>query len=77
MDPLYWEYSRNRRRHVVDDGTYYLNEYGLFEIHDCASYKFNHVPSDGYDLLYKGIKIKHAKTVKELKAICAHRLNKL
>lgn len=65
---LNWQYSRNQRRHWVEDGEFYGKNYArLFEIKDCARYGFIHKPADGYDLRYKGKKIGHAKTVKELK----------
>lgn len=68
MSALDWRYSRSQHRHWVEDGEYYGKNYvRLFEIKDCRQPYSIHKPSDGYDLFYKGKKIGHAKTVKELK----------
>lgn len=71
--PLQWQYSRNRRRHWVDDGEKYGPQFrDLFEITDNAPYGAVHRREHGYRLLFKG---KHAdahKTVKTLKVSAQH-----
>jgi hypothetical protein len=71
MSVLDWRYSRNQRRHWVEDGEWYGKPGSgarLFEIKTCAQYRFIQKPGDGYDLFYKGKKIGHGKKVKDLKA---------
>ena len=60
-----WRYSRTSRRHRTGDNK---PPYGkLFCIKDCAPFGCYHEKEHGYDLSHRGIKVAHAKTVKELK----------
>ena len=65
----FWEYTRTCHKHFINDGFYYTNDaHGyLWEIVDCRRFGGYHLWADGYDLYHKGEKIKHGKTVKELK----------
>ena len=70
-----WEYSRNQHRHWIDNGKMYGNEhYQLWVIKDCRTYGSYHKRADGYDLFFKGKKIAHGITVKELKEIVRKRI---
>jgi hypothetical protein len=64
-----WQYSRSWRKHWLDpDGSLYGERMNfLWEIYPCVEYGLIHDKKDGYDLLHKGKKVKHGKTVKELK----------
>jgi len=67
-----WEYSRNQRRHYINDGKFYSKgkHWGLWEI--CSSAPFGGLQGKhGYDLYHKSNFIKHGKTVKELKTYVA------
>jgi hypothetical protein len=68
---LNWEYTRTHRKHYVYDGNYYGDGFhNLFEIRDCTPYGFvRQCRKDGYELLYKGKKIAHGKSVKVLKDV--------
>jgi hypothetical protein len=68
-----WQYTRTFRYHWVDTGHFYDSkddnsrmEYYL-EIRCCTPIQCYIDKKLGYDLHCKGKKVKHAKTVKELK----------
>lgn len=63
-----WSYTRNNRKHYIDDGVVYASgpHWYLWEIYSSAPYG-NIQAKHGYDIYHKGKKIKHGKTVKELK----------
>ena len=68
---LEWEYTRTHRKHFVNDDEYtnYTDD-GLWNLWCivCTCGVYCWPPNrDGYDLYHKGKKLKHAKTVKELK----------
>ena len=69
---LEWQYSRNQRKHWIDDGEHYdkpnYHHWARWEICSAAPYGFKQ-GKYGYDLYHKGKHIKHGKTVKELKQI--------
>ncbi len=65
-----WEYTRTWRRHEVENGERYFKEdrpYDYLEKHCCTPYGEIIQRQYGYDLFYKAKKVKHGKTVKELK----------
>lgn len=67
---LEWQYSRNRGRHWVDDGERYGSKKScLFEIKSCTPWGFMRKRGDGHDLLFKGKKIGHSKSVADLKDV--------
>lgn len=63
-----WEYSRNRRKHFINDGEIYADgpHWNLWEICSSAA-PYGLQGKHGYDLYHKSKKIKHGNTVKELK----------
>ncbi len=73
MSEFEWEYTRTARKHYIFDGDFYGNgkrfhqHYYLWEICSTCGLYVSPPGRDGYDLYYKGKKIKHGKTVKELK----------
>lgn len=65
-----WNFSRNAGVHWVADGRWYKREWYLWEIRNCTPMgNVNQCHKDGYDLFHKGKKVKHGKTVKELKRL--------
>lgn len=71
-----WQYSRTHRKHWIDAGELYNPSPNgtptgyLWEIVNCTPCGFcNQIGKEGYDLYHKGKRIKHAKTVKELKGL--------
>jgi HSP90 family molecular chaperone len=64
-----WQYSRNQRRHYVDDGKRYGRDFKcLFEIENKTPYRtVNQFNKEGYNLYHKGVFISHSNTVKKLK----------
>ncbi len=69
MSEFEWEYSRNARKHSIFDGEFYTmgKHWHLWEICSTCGLFFSPPGRDGYDLYHKGKKIRHGKTVKELK----------
>lgn len=65
-----WEYTRTYRKHYITDEDYTSYEDGLYwnlwVITDAGGC-YCIAGKNGYDLYHKGKKIKHGKTVKELK----------
>lgn len=83
VNQINWEYTATWKKHFAWDDNYTDWSRGkhchchLWEICPCiVAYGYIHNKSDGYDLYYKGKKIKHGKTVKELKQIARLRLDK-
>ena len=70
-----WEYTRTGRKHYIDDIEYSCYDDGPYwntwVIADTCGGISGIAGSKGYDLYCKGKKIKHGKTVKELKKVVA------
>jgi hypothetical protein len=67
-----WEFSKRHRTHTLEDNDFYKlsdgNCHHLAVICTCKNFWEVHSPQkDGYDLLVKGIRIKHGNKVKDLK----------
>lgn len=66
----YWEYSRNCRRHWIDDGEIFTAPSKTFyrwTIYDATLYGQIHQRGFGYDLYKRNKKVMNKKSVKELK----------
>ena len=70
-----WEYTRTGRKHYIDDDEYPSYNDGPYwntwVIADTCGAMTGIAGSKGYDLYHRGKKIKHGKTVKELKKVVA------
>ncbi len=67
-----WEYTRTFRYHWHDTGDMYNEGEGLkYYLQICCCTPIQHYIEKklGYNLFYKGKKVAHAKTVKELKEL--------
>ncbi len=78
-----WQYTRSGRRHWVEDGHRYKDgsrcKYGsryYLEIVCCSPYNEYPQKKHGYDLFFKGQKVLHAETVKEIKKSCERKIEK-
>lgn len=71
---LEWEYSRNQRKHYINDGTMYTTKAHIYLWEICPTVAYRGRPN--YNLYHKGKLVTHGKTVKELKILVASKTKK-